>query len=49
MRTAGTEITDCNHEREWFEQVGTILTFVFTTSLLTLSRVDYCPGRRVCP
>jgi len=43
MRTAGMEIVDREREREWLEQMDTILIFVCLTCFFVLAQLIGCP------
>jgi len=48
MRTIGMEIIDREREREWLEQMDTILIFVCSTSFRISAELIGCLDRIVC-
>ena len=44
MSSKGMEIIDREREREWLEQMDTILVFVCPTCCLCFDGIDCCPG-----
>jgi len=44
MKPAGTEVIDREREREWLEQMDTILIFVCITPLWRYADLISCPG-----